>query len=286
MKQPKPLLSPLTILDQARRAVPVVNYALGAAGIAAAGALVIGFLGYNKAALITFFGVLVAMLLLIAFSRLPKNRSPAVGWAGIAMLWSVSIMFIVFLIFTATAVAWRWPQIWAEILFPSGAQPKIVTVCLPAGQYLAPGSCGHQDGNWVVVGVPWDNPQTGLNVRAGPGVAAIPQGSLLPNTTNLIVGSCELNWCQVQCKDVKGWSNRRFLSLRSDALRHVTGISTDEPLEMRNGPEQVCSPVGRIPHDAANVILHSCQPDSTGKNTWCLVTHNQFSGWIPYGHLQ
>src|SRR5713226_3256703 len=86
-KQPTELNdnSPLAILNAARKAVPAVNYALGAAGIAAAAAIIIGFLGQGQATFIILGAMLVAMLLLFAFAQLVRSKSDAIVKAGIAL---------------------------------------------------------------------------------------------------------------------------------------------------------------------------------------------------------
>ena len=48
-------LSPMAILDKARKAVPAVNYALGVAGVAAAAAIVSWLVGSRDAGAATEF---------------------------------------------------------------------------------------------------------------------------------------------------------------------------------------------------------------------------------------
>src|SRR2546421_1801303 len=102
-------VSPMEVLNAARRAVPAVDYALGAPGIAAAGALVVGFLGKGRTAVIIFGGMLVAMVLLFVFARLVSAQNPAITTAGIVLLWFVTLSFCAALVFTITAVAFAWP---------------------------------------------------------------------------------------------------------------------------------------------------------------------------------
>jgi hypothetical protein len=109
-------LSPANILTIARKAVPAVDYALGAAGVAAAAAIVTGFLGNGRAAIIILGGMLIAMLLLFAFARLVASQSAAVNNAGIVLLWSAIAFFCIFLLFTVTAFAFWWPAPWAQAL--------------------------------------------------------------------------------------------------------------------------------------------------------------------------
>lgn len=89
-------LSPVDILNKARQAVPAVDFALGVAGIAAAGALVIGFIGSGRTAFIILGGIFVAMVLLFGFARLVAAQNPAIVTAGIVLLWAVIAFFCIF----------------------------------------------------------------------------------------------------------------------------------------------------------------------------------------------
>lgn len=109
-------LSPISILNAARKAVPAVNYALGAAGIAAAGAIIIGLLGNGRASIIVFGATFIAMVLLFGFARLVAAKNTAAVNAGVVLLWAVTIFFCTFLFFTATAVAAGWPPTWFRFL--------------------------------------------------------------------------------------------------------------------------------------------------------------------------
>jgi hypothetical protein len=113
---PTSSLSPMEILNAARRAVPAVDYALGAAGVAAAGAIVIGLLGKGRASIIIVGGMLVAMMLLFVFARLVSSQNPAITNAGVVLLWVITLFFSTFLVFTTTAVAFEWPSAWAAVL--------------------------------------------------------------------------------------------------------------------------------------------------------------------------
>jgi hypothetical protein len=122
-----PLLSPMGILDAARRAVPAVNYALGAAGVAAAGAITVGLLGHGRASVIIVGAMFCAMIMLFAFARLVAAKSPAAANAGIVMLWSVTLFFCGFLALTATAFTFKWPDPWREFLGISSSMRQRAT---------------------------------------------------------------------------------------------------------------------------------------------------------------
>jgi hypothetical protein len=110
-------LSPVAILNAGLRAVPALKYALGVAGIAVLGAVVVGVLGSTRAAVVILGGMFVAMVLLFAFARLTASESPTITAAGVFLLWAVILFFCTFLVFTATAVAVRWPKPLADLMF-------------------------------------------------------------------------------------------------------------------------------------------------------------------------
>ena len=114
--EPAAILSPLNLLNAARQAVPAVDYALGAAGVAAAGALIVGFLGYGRTGVIVFAGTLIAMVLLLVFARLAAARTRAITLAGEVLLWAVISFFCAFLGFTVTAFSFQWPSPWARFI--------------------------------------------------------------------------------------------------------------------------------------------------------------------------
>lgn len=101
---------PMNVLGPAIREVPSVKYALGVAGIAAAGALITRFLGYDKASIIILGATFVAMILLYAFSSMVASNIQATTIPGIILLYSVIFFFCIFLTFTITAFAFAWPR--------------------------------------------------------------------------------------------------------------------------------------------------------------------------------
>jgi hypothetical protein len=109
-------LSPMKVLEAAIRAVPAVKYALGIAGIAAAGGIVISFLGSGRAAIIVLGGMFIAMVLLFVFARLIATRNRSVVTASLVLMWMVVAFFGIFLAFTVTAIAFKVPDAWARIL--------------------------------------------------------------------------------------------------------------------------------------------------------------------------
>jgi hypothetical protein len=115
-EMPSDALSPMAVLDEARKAVPAVNYALGVAGVAAAAAIVTAFVGRGTGGMIVVGSAFVGMILLFVFSRLVISPSPSIQFAGVVLVWIVLVFFGTFLVLTATAVIFTKPCNWAQFL--------------------------------------------------------------------------------------------------------------------------------------------------------------------------
>lgn len=109
-------LTPIGVLNAARKAVPAVDYALAVAGVAAAGSIVLSFLGNARSAAIVLGGMFVAMVLFFVFVRLLATKNHATVLAAQVLMWMVVAFFGVFLTFTVTAFAARVPAAWAQFL--------------------------------------------------------------------------------------------------------------------------------------------------------------------------
>jgi hypothetical protein len=115
-ESPSLSLSPLSVLDKARKEVPAVNYALGLAGIAAAASIIIFFVGRSTNSVLLLGAVFVGMILLFVFSNLINSSSRSNQLAGQFLMWAVSLFFIAFLAFTTSAMVGGWPCNWADFL--------------------------------------------------------------------------------------------------------------------------------------------------------------------------
>jgi hypothetical protein len=114
----------LKVLNEARRAVPAVNFALGVAGIAAAGALVSAFIGRGPTAIVLVALVFIGMVLLFIFSKLATSDSPSTKYAGVVLLWAVLLFFVTFLILTTTVFLGYGPAAWAQVLRVEAKDPR------------------------------------------------------------------------------------------------------------------------------------------------------------------
>ena len=114
-------LNPFTLYNKAARAVPSIKYALGVAGMVAAGAMALAVSkGNPKVATLSFVAVLIGMCLLVVFAA----AANAVGrWPGIILVWAVTILFVCMLIVTVTALAFGLPGNWAKVIGVVGDNP-------------------------------------------------------------------------------------------------------------------------------------------------------------------
>jgi len=103
-------------LREAIAHVPPVRFAFGAAGIAAAGALITLFLGYGRPAIIVWSGTFIAMVLLLVFASVATSGNRAMRAPGLMLVYVVTLFFSLFLVFTVTAFAISWPRNWATFL--------------------------------------------------------------------------------------------------------------------------------------------------------------------------
>jgi hypothetical protein len=102
-------LSPIKILNSARSAVPIVDFALAAAGVAAAASMIGFFVGFGRSSIIILAATFVAMILLYVFSVLAASHSASVAPAGIMLVYAIVIFFCSFLLLTITSFVARWP---------------------------------------------------------------------------------------------------------------------------------------------------------------------------------
>jgi hypothetical protein len=122
------MLNPVEILNSARKEVPAVNYALGLAGLAAAGAIIIHFVGKGQGAVPIIGLVFVGTVLLFLFSTLLSSGSVAIRAAAIVLLWAVLLFFVTFLSLTVSAFSGFGPKPWADFLGIHNAEPVVPVV--------------------------------------------------------------------------------------------------------------------------------------------------------------
>lgn len=209
-----------------------------------------------------------------------KNSMIGAGSKNL-MLWSLISVFFIFLGATASAMLIGRPEFQFQLL---GMPP--VPICRSANSIK--NSCDEASGGQIIFNIAWNDPDRGLNVRDAPAVTGKRLGTIPSNGVDIVVEKCELGWCAVKCKSLKGWSRDKYLKNKSEALTRVINISPTDPdgLTARNGPSPKCSVAGRLSYDAQEVIMHSCQVGPDDKGTWCQITYGKFSGWVPAEFLR
>jgi hypothetical protein len=102
-------LPALKILREAIKAVPSVKYALGVLGIVAAVAIATA-IGINLR--ITIIGTVVGMTLmvvLVVFASLSLIAKEYILWPALVMLWSSTVLFVVFVSLLLISAFFAWP---------------------------------------------------------------------------------------------------------------------------------------------------------------------------------
>src|SRR5262245_44046280 len=108
-------LNPMAVYDKAVKAVPSVKWAMAVAGVVAAGAIALMVANEDpRKAFFLFLAVAAGMLLMMIISGdFPGPRA--------VLVWTITVCFVVCLIFTITAYAIGCPANWAELV---GARPN------------------------------------------------------------------------------------------------------------------------------------------------------------------
>ena len=151
-------LDPVSALRSAVKAVPAIRYAVALVGIAAALALIRGFIPDVglESMLPIFGGALIAMAAVVVLAAAVGSK--ARSRVGEVFLWAVCLFVIVFMILTVTAVVFGWPSAWARVFLPpAAASSSLVDGLRYPSSYTTPfGSLRKFDGQWVET-----NQQTG-----------------------------------------------------------------------------------------------------------------------------
>lgn len=158
----------------------------------------------------------------------------------------------------------------------------------PAPRPTAPGpTCGAANGDFVVVGVKYGDPDGGLHLRSAPGADAAVTGVIPGVATGVEVGACRGNWCETKYGCQAGWSNSAFLAPSGNTLQRVVGVSPSDPegLNLRTGPHHTYAVSANIPYNATGLIVHICQASQQDGSRWCLVTYDRSSGWVSGRYL-
>ena len=124
-----------------------------------------------------------------------------------------------------------------------------------------------------VVNVPsWDK----LNIRSGPSTKAqIVSRKRYGSCGITLVGSCRAQWCPVEDGHMKGWANRRFLSMVSPSLYCTVSHGRRNVVKLRAFP----SSQSRV---LVTLNRHTCGiaflPYARGG--WQKIRVNGWEGWV------
>jgi hypothetical protein len=111
------MTNPASVISAAIRAVPVVKYALGLAGVAAAASVVGAFVGSGPAAIITMAAMLLGMLFLYLVSVVTTGGEPKpLPLPAAVILWAVTLFICAMLFLFTTALAFGWPDNFARAM--------------------------------------------------------------------------------------------------------------------------------------------------------------------------
>jgi TIR domain len=287
---PRGLNGAIATINEARRAVWAIGFAIGASVVAGVCAALLAMAGHVQAASVIAGVTAAGLILLLATCFFVTDKNPKIRTSAKALAWSVSSLLIVFFALAATGIGLRWPTTMASML---GIEDGVI--CARPSELLKAFSCGAPaDGSYVIANIRLDDADFGLMVREGPNIQTIGR-PVPPNGTGVAVTApCDVEvpdaWCQVECKrlSLSGWSRARYLRPRSEALYMVSGAMPidDDGLAVRTGPHETCHQIGAIPPQARDVIQHWCQRSPLDITSWCRITYGGISGWISDGFLE
>lgn len=108
-------MDPLSVMHRIRKDVPVVKYAAGLVGVAAAIAAISHFIGQDESAVRIMGFALAGMVVLMVLSVAEKN-SEALQRPAKALIWIVVAAFSMFVIMTVSAFLFEAPCGWVRFL--------------------------------------------------------------------------------------------------------------------------------------------------------------------------
>ena len=132
-------IGPLNILKQAMSKVPVLKYALGIAGIAAALAIIKTLITDLRLALFGIILMLVLMTVLFVFAKLTSIASKEIKLPAIALLWFSLLLTITSSSLLFTSVFFDWPINLKHLMGgqpPVSARPPAKDNTIPKTTYL------------------------------------------------------------------------------------------------------------------------------------------------------
>ena len=104
------MISPISVIREAIKAVPAVKFALGVAGLGAVVAIVAAFDVDIKVAAFGVPILLGLMFVLVIFARAARAKDPAFRYPAVFATWSFLLITIGVVILLVTSWFWEWPR--------------------------------------------------------------------------------------------------------------------------------------------------------------------------------
>jgi hypothetical protein len=131
-------VNPLALLLRIQREVPIVRYATGLAGVAAAISIITYFVGDTRASARLFGVTLVGMMIMIILTAMPSSLK-RVQTPAIALVWVVVGDIAFLIIMTASALVFERPCAWMRFLgVADGSGCETKTTRLPDTTFSDP----------------------------------------------------------------------------------------------------------------------------------------------------
>jgi SH3-like domain-containing protein len=91
----------------------------------------------------------------------------------------------------------------------------------------------------------------------------------------IVTGQCEGNWCPVEAKNRKGWVQRQFVSVVSPSLYCVTGVASNDELNVRAWPSPQSKVTARLRPDQCDIAFLPYSVEG-----WQKIRVKGLSGWV------
>jgi SH3-like domain-containing protein len=151
--------------------------------------------------------------------------------------------------------------------------PILILVMLPLMLVSAAKASVVPDEEHCVINVPtWDK----LNIRSGPSTKSrVVIRKRYGSCGIMVVGNCQATWCPIEDGHMKGWANRRFLSMVSPSLYCAVNRGQHGVVKLRAFP----SPQSRV---LVALKRHTCGIAFLpyARNNWQKVRVNGWEGWV------
>ncbi len=144
------ILSPIGVYRLGVKAVPALKYALGVAGVIAAGVIALSVAKNNIiTAIQLFLFVFVGALLVLMLAHAAARRGVVTGPASL-ILWGIAVLFLVAIMACMSAVGFGWPPLLAELLnvvprnIQQQASNNVTTAPQPSAPPPSPSTTGEE----------------------------------------------------------------------------------------------------------------------------------------------